>query len=56
MKHLLVLKSARYSFRFRETAPFGSTIRRFAHNVSELKKLAARDFEDILIVSASIEP
>ncbi|KAI0027652.1 hypothetical protein K488DRAFT_31400, partial [Vararia minispora EC-137] len=26
----------------------GSTIRRFAHNVSELKKLAARDFEDIL--------
>ena len=27
------------------------TIRRFARNVSELKKMAARDFEDILQVS-----
>lgn len=30
--------------------PFGSTIRRFTHNVTDLKKLAARDFEDILQV------
>jgi hypothetical protein len=37
--------------RFRGVAPFGpSTIRRFAHNVADLSKLAARDFEDILQV------
>jgi hypothetical protein len=31
---------------------FGSsTIRRFATNASEMKKLAARDFEDLLQVS-----
>lgn len=31
--------------------PFGrSTIRRFTHDVADLKKLAARDFEDILQV------
>ncbi|KAJ6582168.1 hypothetical protein B0H19DRAFT_845485, partial [Mycena capillaripes] len=35
--------------RFRKIPTFGrSTIRRFHTNVSELKKLAARDFEDIL--------
>ncbi|KAJ7660161.1 hypothetical protein DFH06DRAFT_1472251 [Mycena polygramma] len=35
--------------RFRKISTFGrSTIRRFHANVSELKKLAARDFEDIL--------
>ncbi|EJD40079.1 hypothetical protein AURDEDRAFT_70584, partial [Auricularia subglabra TFB-10046 SS5] len=35
--------------RFRAMATFGrSTIRKFHNNVSELKKLAARDFEDIL--------
>lgn len=33
-------------------APFGrDTIRRFHDNVSEMKKLAARDFEDLLQVS-----
>jgi hypothetical protein len=38
-------------FRFRQVAPFGrSTIRRFSHNVADLKKLAARDYEDILQV------
>ncbi|KAI0028039.1 hypothetical protein K488DRAFT_59706 [Vararia minispora EC-137] len=38
-----------FNERFRQITTFGaSTIRRFAHNVSELKKLAARDFEDIL--------
>ncbi|KAJ7579392.1 hypothetical protein C8J56DRAFT_1169724 [Mycena floridula] len=42
-------KIAEFNSRFRMVAPFGrNTIRRFAHNVSELKKLAARNFEDIL--------
>ncbi|KAJ3556338.1 hypothetical protein NM688_g2089 [Phlebia brevispora] len=37
--------------RFRRVPTFGSdTIRRFTNNVSELKKLAARDYEDILQV------
>jgi hypothetical protein len=36
---------------FQQIAPFGrGTIRRFIHNVADLKKLAARDFEDILQV------
>lgn len=40
-------------FSFREVPTFGrDTIRRFSSNVSELKKLAARDFEDLLQVSA----
>ncbi|KAJ3548000.1 hypothetical protein NMY22_g1435 [Coprinellus aureogranulatus] len=35
--------------RFRQIPTFGTdTIRRFAENTSEMKKLAARDFEDIL--------
>ena len=38
--------------RFRQVPTFGrDTIRRFANNVSEMKKLAGRDFEDILQVS-----
>ncbi|KIJ57965.1 hypothetical protein HYDPIDRAFT_34453 [Hydnomerulius pinastri MD-312] len=38
-----------FNRRFRQVAPFGrSTIRRFAHNVADLTKLAARDYEDIL--------
>lgn len=37
--------------RFRQIPSFGrDTIRRFSSNVSELKKLGARDFEDILQV------
>lgn len=37
--------------RFRQISTFGlSTIRGFASNASEMKKLAARDFEDILQV------
>jgi len=37
--------------RFRQIPTFGRfTIRRFHNNVSEMKKLAARDFEDILQV------
>jgi hypothetical protein len=39
--------------RFRQVPTFGRfTIRRFHNNVSEMKKLAARDFEDILQVGA----
>jgi hypothetical protein len=38
--------------RFRQVPVFGqSTIRKFPHNVADMKKLAARDFEDILQVS-----
>ena len=38
--------------RFRAVPTFGlSTIRRFGTNASEMKKLAARDFEDLLQVS-----
>ncbi len=40
------------NWRFRETPTFGrGTIRKFHNNVSGMKKLAARDFEDILQVS-----
>ena len=42
--------------RFRQVPTFGRfTIWRFHNNVSEMKKLAARDFEDILQAS-SISP
>lgn len=41
--------------RFRQVPTFGRfTIRRFHNNVSEMKKLAARDFEDILQVYACV--
>ena len=39
-----------YPFRYRQVLPFGSTIRRFTNNASEMKKLAARDFENLLQV------
>ena len=40
-------------FRFRQIQTFGrGTIRRFRNNTSEMKKLAARDFEDILQVTS----
>jgi hypothetical protein len=48
----------RYSLHisFRQIAPFGrGTIRRFTHDVADLKKLAARDFEDILQVIGFID-
>jgi hypothetical protein len=39
---------------FRAMPTFGSsTIRRFATNASEMKKLAARDFEDLLQVRST---
>ena len=40
-----------HDVRFRQVPTFGrDTIRRFSSNISELKKLAARDYEDILQV------
>jgi len=40
------------SLRFRDVPTFGrGTIRRFVDNISEMKKLAGRDFEDILQVA-----
>jgi hypothetical protein len=40
---------------FRQVPTFGrDTIRRFSNNVSEMKKLAARDFEDLLQVRISL--
>ena len=40
---------------FRAMPTFGSsTIQRFATNASEMKKLAARDFEDLLQVRSMI--
>lgn len=40
--------------RFREIPTFSNgVIRRFSNNTSEMKRLAARDFEDILQVFAS---
>ena len=39
-------------YRFRQVPTFGrDTIRKFSGNVSAMKKLAGRDFEDILQVS-----
>ena len=40
-----------FVFRFRRIAPFGrDTIRKFSNNASAMKKLAARDYEDLLQV------
>jgi hypothetical protein len=39
------------SNRFRKMPPFSQAIRKFTNNVSELKKLAARDYEDLLQVT-----
>jgi hypothetical protein len=42
---------ANASIRFRQIPTFGrDTIRRFSNNASAMKKLAARDFEDLLQV------
>jgi hypothetical protein len=52
LKQTLLMLDA-YLSRFRQVPTFGrDTIRRFSSNISELKKLAARDFEDILQVSS----
>lgn len=40
------------NLRYRSTPTFGnSTIRKFANNAADMKKLAARDFEDLLQAS-----
>jgi hypothetical protein len=44
-------------FRYRLIAPFGKdTIRRFANNASQMKKLAGYHFEDLLQVWRAIFP
>ena len=46
-----------FSDSYRKIPTFGSdTIRRFTTNVSELKKLAARNFEDLLQVGSALRP
>jgi hypothetical protein len=40
-----------FVLRFRQISPFGrDTIRKFSNNASAMKKLAARDYEDLLQV------
>ena len=52
IKNSLFLKSWSDQYRYRQIPPFGQgTIRKFSSNTSEMKKMAARDFEDILQVS-----
>ncbi|KAF8595595.1 hypothetical protein BDV93DRAFT_456552, partial [Ceratobasidium sp. AG-I] len=43
---------AEFNLRFRQIGTFGvDTIWRFLHNISEMQKFAAHDFEDVLQVS-----
>ncbi|KAF8955097.1 hypothetical protein BDZ97DRAFT_1675254 [Flammula alnicola] len=44
----ILLQEVLIYFRFRHIPQFSQTIRRFTNNVSEMKKLAARDYEDLL--------
>ena len=47
----ITTQAPKLSVRYRQISTFGrGTIRRFATNASEMKKLAARDFEDLLQV------
>jgi hypothetical protein len=41
-------KSSLSSSRYRQVPTFGHSIRRFGRNVSDMKKMAARDIEDIM--------
>jgi hypothetical protein len=50
LSSLHAVRAHQSSLSFRQINPFGSTIRRFTDNVADMKKLAARDFEDILQV------
>ncbi|KAA1473807.1 hypothetical protein DENSPDRAFT_780478, partial [Dentipellis sp. KUC8613] len=45
---------AELNSRYRQVPPFSSTIRRFDNNASEMKKLAARDYEDLLQCSIPV--
>lgn len=50
--HSNKFSTSRSHVRFRQVPTFGGdVIRKFANNTSEMKKLAARDFEDILQVN-----
>ena len=41
----------KFKYRFRQISTFGrDTIRKFSNNTSAMKKLVARDFEDLLQV------
>jgi hypothetical protein len=51
MLTFIYLTAADKLLRFRQIPTFGrGTIRRFATNASEMKKLAARNYEDLLQV------
>jgi hypothetical protein len=46
---LFIYETDGFKLRFRHVPSYGNgVIRRFTNNTSEMKKLAARDFEDIL--------
>ena len=46
---LILLAQFDFFSRYRQISTFGSnTIRRFSNNASKMKKLTARDFEDLL--------
>lgn len=52
--YLLKIANSQSHRRFRQILTFGNgIIRRFSNNTSEMKQLAARDFEDILQVCES---
>lgn len=51
IRHTIVTTEANM-ISFRQTPTFGhGVIRRFSNNASEMRRLVARDFEDILQVS-----
>ena len=57
-KHQLNLwrSNTDFSFRFREIPPFGvDGVRRITSNRSELKKMTAHDYEDMLQVSGVVD-
>jgi hypothetical protein len=52
---LLFIQSGDVKLRFRDVPSYGNgVIRKFANNTSEMKRLAARDFEDILQVCLNV--
>lgn len=50
IRHVIHVIPHQPSSRYRQVPAFGCTIRRFSSNVSAMKRLAARDFEDLLQV------
>jgi len=49
INYLSIYETDSLKLRFRHVPSYGNgVIRRFTNNTSEMKKLAARDFEDIL--------